>query len=152
MGAKTAIRLGQLEDYSRHKIYSLNYEKQEAVELADLTHGPHPEYLANAKSAMGEETVNGLPCLIHSIYMIVDGKKQLIGKTYDSAEYGLHIKEDAVIEPPGGPRTHRIVELYDIQPIEPDPKEFSLEEFSFMGKGPAACAKPGASPSLESLK
>jgi hypothetical protein len=124
----------------------------EAVELADLTDGPHPEYLAKTKTALGEETVNGFPCLIHSIFMIADGKKQLIGKAYDSAEYGLHIREDAVIEPPGGPRAHRIVELYDIQFVEPDPKEFALEKFSFPAKRPAACTKPNVPASLESLK
>ena len=149
---KTAFRSGELEDYSRHKLYALNYEKHEAVEQADLPDGPHPEYVANTKTALGEDTVNGLPCLIHSIFMIADGKKQLIGKAYDSAEYGLTIKEDAIIEPPGGPRTHRVEELYDISFAEPDPKEFALEKFSFLEKGPAACSKPGASTPLESLK
>jgi hypothetical protein len=149
---RPAIRSGELEDYNRRKIYQLNYEKHEAVELADLPGGPHPEYLAKTKSALGEETVNGFPCLIHSIFMTVDGEKRLIGKKYDSAEYGLGIKEDAVIEPPGGPRTHRIVELYDIQFVEPDPKEFELASFSFMGKGPLVCAKPGPPAWKEPLK
>jgi hypothetical protein len=151
-GGKTAIHSGQLEDYRRHKIYSLNYEKHEAVELVGLPDGPHPEYLANAGSALGEETVNGFPCLIHSVYVKIDGRKKQIGKTYDSAGYGLRIKEDAVIEPPGGPRTHLVEELYDVSFVEPDPTEFALEKFSFLEKGPAACAKPGAAPPLESLK
>jgi len=38
-GGETAIRWGQLEDYGRHKGYQLNYEKREAVELADLLDG-----------------------------------------------------------------------------------------------------------------
>jgi hypothetical protein len=152
LGGKPAIRWGQLEDYSRHKIYTLDYERHQAMEQLDLPAGPHPEYLANASSALGEETVNGIPCLIHSIFVIADRKKQLIGRAYDSAEYGLHIKEDAIVEPPGGPRTHRIVELYDIQVVEPDPKEFALEKFAFLEKRPAACDKPGAPASLESLK
>jgi hypothetical protein len=151
-GGETAIRWGQLEDYGRHKLYQLNYEKREAVELGDLFDGPHPEYLANAKSALGEETVNGFPCLIHSVYMITDGKKYLIGKKYDSAKYGLQIKEDAIIEPPGGPRTHQIVELYDIQFVDPDPKEFEIERFSFMGKGSPVYVKPDDSAPAELLK
>jgi len=150
---ETVIRSGQLEDYSRHKIYQLSYEKLEAVELADLPDRPHPEYLANAKSALGRETVNGLPCLIHSTYLIAGGEKQLIGKTYDSAEYGLHIKEDVTFQLSGGPRTHRVVELYDLQFAEPDPKEFELERFAFKGKGPVVCAKPGSSAAVvEPLK
>jgi hypothetical protein len=152
LGSKATIRSGQLEDYGRHKIYVLDYERRQAVERADLPDGPHPEYLANAGSALGEETVNGLPCLIHSIFMKSGGKKQLIGKAYDSAKYGLHVKQDAIIEPPGGPRTHRVVELYDVQFVEPDPREFALEKFSFMGKGPAACDKPGARAPIDSLK
>ena len=32
----------QLEDYSRHKIYALNYERHEAVELASLNGRGHP--------------------------------------------------------------------------------------------------------------
>jgi hypothetical protein len=145
VGGRLTVESGQLQDYSRHKIYELTYGKHEAVELADLPGEPHPEYLANAKNAVGQETVNGFACLIHSIFMMVDGEKRLIGKAYDSAEYSLGIREDAMIEPPGGPRTHRIVELYDVQFVEPDPKEFDLENFSFVGKRPAACAKPGAS-------
>ncbi len=152
VNGKTSIRSGQLEDYGRHKIYALNYEKREAVELADLAHAPHPEYLASERTALGEETVDGLPCLIHSVFMDADGKQQLIGKKYDSAEYGLNIKEDAIFELPGAPPTRRITELYDISFVEPDPKEFALDEFSFLGKGPAVCAKPGAAPPLESLK
>jgi hypothetical protein len=152
VGGKTAIRSGQLEDYSRQKLYALNYERQEAVEQGNVTHGPHPEYLANAKTALGEETVNGLPCLIHSVFMDADGKQRLIGKKYDSAEYGLTVKEDAIFQLPGTPPTRRIVELYDIQIVEPDPKEFALEKFSFLEKGPAACSKPDTSASLESLK
>ncbi|MGD0987814.1 MAG: hypothetical protein ABR874_08390 [Candidatus Sulfotelmatobacter sp.] len=152
-GGKLAVESGQLRDYSRHKIFELIYENHEAVELADLPGEPHPEYLADAKSASGQETINGIPCLIHSIYMIVDGKKRLIGKGYDSAEYGVPVREDALIEPPGGPRTHQIVELYDFQTVEPDPKEFDLEDFSFVAKRPAACAKPGASAAVaEPLK
>ena len=146
------IRLGELEDYSRHKIYQLNYDKHEAVELADLPDGPHPEYLANTKNALGEEAISGLHCLIHPIFMLVDGEKRLIGKKYDSAEYSLSIKEDAMIDPPGGPRTHRVVELYDIQFVEPDPKEFELERFSFTGKGPAVCTKPSPPAWKEPLK
>ena len=122
------------------------------MKLLDLPDGPHPEYLANAKNALGEETVNGFPCLIHMVYMTIDGKKQQIGKTYDSGENGLRIKEDEIIEPPGGPRTHRVEELYDISFVEPDPKEFVLENFSFLENGSAACKKPGAQASLESLK
>lgn len=133
---ETAIRWGQLEDYSRHKLYQLNYEKHEAVELADLLHGPHPEYLANAKSALGEETVNGFPCLIHSVYMIADGKKQLIGRKYDSAKYGLQIKEDAIIEPTGGPCTHQIVELYDIQFVDQIRMSLRSRDFRSWGKVP----------------
>lgn len=149
---KMVIRSGQMEDYSRHKIYALSYERHEAVERGDLLDGPHPEYLANASQALGEETVNGLPCLIHGIYETIDGKKRLIGKAYDSAEYGLEIKDDAMIETRGGARTHRVIELYDVQFVEPDPKEFALERFSFLEKGRAACNKPDAPASLESLK
>jgi len=140
---KLAVESGQLKDYSRHKIYELIYRNHEAQELADLPGEPHPEYLANASSALGQETVNGIPCLIHSIYMIAGGQKRLIGKAYASAEYGVNVREDAVIEPPGGPRTHQVVELYDFQTVEPDPKEFDIENFSFTGKRPAVCAKPG---------
>ncbi len=100
---------------------------------------------------MGEETVNGLPCLIHPAYLIAEGQKRLIGKAYDSAKYGLHIKEDNIFEFSGA-RTHEIVELYDIQLVDPDPKEFELKGFSFKGKGPLVCAKPGAAPQMESLK
>jgi hypothetical protein len=150
-GGEAEILSGQFEDYSRRKIYQLNYGNHEAVELADLPSGPHPEYLAGTKSALGEETVNGFPCLIHPTYLISDGTKRLIGKAYDSARYGLHIKEDNTFEF-SGTRTHEIVELYDIQFVEPDPKEFELEGFSFKGKGPAACTKPGASASAELLK
>jgi len=151
-GGKPLIQSGQLADYSRHKIYQLNYDRYEAVERSDLLDSPHPEYLANTSTAQGQETVNGLPCLIHGIYMTIDGKKQQIGKAYDSAVYGLHVKEDAIIEPPGGPRTHRVVELFDISFVEPDPREFALDKFSFPAKQPAACTKPAVSTSLESLK
>jgi hypothetical protein len=141
----TAIRWGELDDYSQRKIYQLNYERREAVELGDLLDGPHPEYLANTKSALGEETVNGFPCLIHSVYMVADGTKHLIGKKYDSAKYGLEIREDAVIEPTGGPRTHQVIELYDIQFMDPDPEEFEIESFLFSGKGVPIYVKPNAS-------
>jgi hypothetical protein len=144
-GDKMVIRSAQLEDYSRHKIYEVNYERHEAVELADLNHGPHPEYLASTKTSLGQETVNGFPCIIHTIYMMMkDGIERPIGKTYDSGEYGLNIKSDEMIETSGGARTHKVVELYDIQFIEPDPKEFALENFSFPEKQPAACRKPTA--------
>jgi len=106
-GGKLAVESGQLRDYSRHKIYELIYENHQAVELADLPGEPHPEYLADAKSASGQETTNGIPCLIHSIYMIVDGKKRLIGKGYDSAEYGVPVREDALSSLPGGPAPTR---------------------------------------------
>jgi|SRR5579863_1171423 hypothetical protein len=151
-GGVASIRSGQLEDYSRHKLYALDYLKYQAVPVADLRDGPHPEYLASTISALGEETVNGLPCLIHPVWVKLNGERHQIGKTYDSAEYGLRVKEDAIIEPPEGPRTHLIEELYDIQIVDPDPKEFTLEKFSFLGKQPAACNKPSATGSPEPLK
>ena len=64
----------------------------------------------------------------------------------------MNIKSDAILETTGGARTHKVIELYDIQFVEPDPKEFELEGFTFKGKGPAVCAKPGAAPPLESLR
>jgi len=148
------LRTGQLVDYSRHKIYALSYEKSEALQQAELPDSPHPEYLANAATAVGQETVNGFSCLVHTVYMKIDGTRKPIGHTYDSAEYGLTIKEDAIIDPPGGPRTHRIEELYDLQFVEPDPRDFSLGKFSFLEKNPAACALPGTNNAVakETLK
>jgi hypothetical protein len=146
------LRTGQLVDYSRHKIYALSYEKLEAVEEANLTDGPHPEYLANTSTALGEETVNSLSCLVHPVFVKLNGTKRQIGRTYDSAQYGLTVKEDELIEPPGGPRTHLIVELSDIQFVEPDPKDFSLEKFSFLEKHCAACTKQGIAGTVETLK
>jgi hypothetical protein len=151
-GGKSSIRSGQLVDYGRQKVYAINYEKSEAVPIADLHDGPHPEYLANTRTSLGEETVNGIRCLIHSVYVTIDGEKHQVGKTYDSAEYGLRIRQDAIIEPPGGPRTHLVEELYGIQTVDPDPKEFKLEKFFFLEKRPAARPKPGAAPSPGPLK
>jgi hypothetical protein len=151
-GGKSSIRSGQLADYSLQKVYAINYEKSEAVPIAELHDGPHPEYLANTRTSLGEETINGIRCHIHSVYVTIDGEKHQVGKTYDSAECGLRIKQDAIIEPPGGPRTHLVEQLYDIQIVDPDPKEFKLEKFSFLEKRPAACPKPGAAPSPDPLK
>jgi len=151
LNGKRELESGQLFDFDRHKVYALDYQRHEAVGRLDLPHKPRPDYMRNARNVLGEETVEGIHCVIGPIFQLRDnGTKRQIGRAWNSPEYSLSVKRDSILEPPGGPRTHQIVELYDISFVEPDPNEFALEKnFSVLQKKSAQeCDKPGAPSAL----
>jgi len=151
LDGKRALESGQLFDFDRHKEYALNYRSHEAIGRMDLPHKPRSDYMRNARNVLGEETVNGIHCMIGPIFQITaDGTKRQIGRAWNSPEYSLSVKRDSIVELFGGSRTHVITELYDISFVEPDPNEFDLDKnFSVLQKKSAEeCKKPGASEAL----
>jgi hypothetical protein len=151
MNGKRTLESGQLADFDRHKMYALDYQRHEAVGRMDLPNKPSPDYMRNTKNSLGEETINGIHCVIGPMVQVMaDGTKQPIGRAWNSPEYGLSIKRDSIVEPRGSSRIHQIVELYDISFVEPDPNEFDLDKnFSVLQKKSAQeCDKPGAPSAL----
>jgi hypothetical protein len=151
LDGKPMLESGRLFDFDRHKEYVLEYRRSQAIPHLDLPQKPGPDFLRNAKGSLGEETINGIQCVIDPMYQLMeDGTRRQIGKVWNSRELGLSIRQDSILEPSGSPRIHEVVELYDISFVEPDPNEFDLDKnFSVLEKKSAqACAKPSATSAL----
>jgi hypothetical protein len=141
INGKSALHSGQLLDYDHHSGYDLDYARHEAVARYDLPNKPAPDFMKNANSSLGEETVAGLHCVVGPAFQQIGDRKVQIGRAWVSREYSLGVKNEVTLRPPGGPATHQIEELYDITLAEPDPKEFTLDNFSVLQKQPAALPK-----------
>ncbi len=144
LNGRPVLHSGQLLDYDRHKGYDLDYARREAVARYDLPNKPAADFMKNADSSLGEETVAGLHCVVGPAFQRIGGRKVQIGRAWVSREYSLGVRNEVTLRPAGGPATHQIEELYDIAVAEPDPKEFALDNFSVLQKQPSACPKPNA--------
>ncbi len=147
---KPVLQSGQLFDYDRHTGYDLDYTRHEAVARYDLPNKPAPDFMKNANSSLGEETVAGLHCVVGPAFQRIGDRRIQIGRAWVSREYSLGVRNEVTLRPPGGPVTHQIEELYDITLAEPDPKELSLASFSVLQKQPAECNKPSEATPLDS--
>lgn len=141
---RSALHSGQLLDYDRHIGHDLDYARHQAVARYDLPSKPTPDFMKNANGSLGDETVAGLHCVVGPAFQRIGDRKIQIGRAWVSREYSLGVKNEVTLRPPGGPTTHQIEELYDIALTEPDPKEFTLDNFSVFQKQPAACPKPSS--------
>jgi hypothetical protein len=124
-----------LLDYSNTlRSYVINYQGLRAIDnQRPLRKLPAPWTRADIHNdkILGEEVVEGIPCVILPIYAHYGfrGPPVLIGKAWVAPDYNhLIVKEDSTDPQPGGISVHLVRELHDISAgIEPDPALFATD-------------------------
>jgi hypothetical protein len=135
LNGKSQLESGRLFDYDRRTFYAVDYQRHTLTKLGELPDHPPREHVLSPSDGLGEETINGIQCVIKPIFQVIDGHRKEIGRVWTSIEHNIAVRQDAVLEPVAGPRTHQIIELYDISFVDPNPNEFAIEEeFSTLHK------------------
>ncbi len=82
-----------------------------------------------ASKALPQDSVEGIRCAIFPVRLHIPGNPPIpVGRTCESIEYNLQLKEDVTTQPVGTNKTiHTVFELYHIKlGLEPDPKLFDV--------------------------
>jgi hypothetical protein len=103
------------------------------VQPASTVNLPDGSSSGQPQPALGESSVEGIPCSIFPVYTLQSGQRILIGRTCKSKQYNLVLRMEYTkpTKDPTEKQYRTTTEYFDVQiGVEPDPKLFDLTAFT----------------------